>query len=983
MRMPTVVLFGAWMSVGCSWPAHVEEAQAQRAALSSPVKVIDLMRLEVPRPTNVRFMYPVDAGLIYFAPEPFFTDGSGAPAVPLGDLLPGPWYTAALGGFSAATVEGVLFFRQHAVSSSALTAWRTDGTLAGTRPAFSNDAPVSAVAGSSPLGPLFEVPTGATTSIARVVGTSLTPFLTGTSPSPGVVIDGGMVFAAVSGRRHLYRTDGTDAGTGGLTTNRSDIVELLPLVPVGFSGRVWFGAQDSQQQLWSSDGTRAGTAPAGVNLRDVSAIQPALGGLALVAAAGGSPVVALSDGTDAGTRILHGLGSQRSFGTQLLGVSPTHVFFSARTSGQTTWASSGTAAGTVQLAGTTAPGVVSGARYFFSDTSTGAPWSSDGTTTGTVQLSTAAESVRGLTALAGGRVIFFATSPGQGREVWGSDGTPQGTMQLASLQPGTSDGIGNGAMVVGDGARAWFECSPSQQGPQLCVSDGTMAGTRVATASRPGYRPSGLVGMTTAGSHLVIRSGGSLVLSDGTGQNTAVVSVNTNLPPLRGPDGTGWFLSSSPVAGQGVVLWKTDGTPSGTGPMGGPPGGFGFAASVIAATPRAVFVQGSQTGAGDILWAWRPDAGVEVLPDFTPAPGQASRITNFTTVGDQLLFGTEIPDGGFNRLASSDGTVPGTRLYAEGTFGVVGAITSYRGEAWFSGATQGMPQGFFRTNLADGGLVPVLRPGPSPSTVSQLLVANDTLYVYAGLPELSLSKSDATGTSVTPLVTVGASILVAWRPWGEGGVFITRTLAGPVSTFRLFVTDGTPGGTRELPDTRLEADVSGLPILDHALGVADAGFFFGTWTHATGLEPSSLEPSALTPARLADLAPGALSSNPRSPVVLGDRLYFIADDDSGDAVYAVSLSGQPFGGGAGGGMAAGGSAAGGVAGGSGGGTQLGGGAAGGTASAGGAAAIAGGAAGGGAGMTTPPGCGCTSSHELLAIAGLVALLGRRSRARRS
>jgi ELWxxDGT repeat protein len=236
-------------------------------------------------------------------------------------------------------------------------------------------------------------------------------------------------------RRHLFVCDAADAGCLNLTDNRPGLTEVRPLPLAAFAGEAWFSGLDSRNQLWRSDGTRPGTVAAGINFRDVSEFLPALGGLAIVGSTGGSNrALAITNGTDAGTRIVHGVGAQQSNATRVLGVTSTHVFFIASSQ---LWATDGTSTATAQLAPfAPASSAVSGARSFFSGAN-GAPFVSDGTTAGTLELSSMATQAESFTAITGGRVVFFTSTTAEGLEPWVSDGAVAGTSQTATLVQGS------------------------------------------------------------------------------------------------------------------------------------------------------------------------------------------------------------------------------------------------------------------------------------------------------------------------------------------------------------------------------------------------------------------------------------------------------------------------------------------------------------------------------------------------------------------
>lgn len=547
-----------------------------------------------------------------------------------------------------------------------------------------------------------------------------------------------------------------------------------------------------------------------------------------------------------------------------------------------------------------------------------------------------------------GGVVFFASTAAEGEEPWGSDGTTQGTAQLTSLNQGPAGCMPFTPVLAGDGTKVWFACTTSLYGEQLCVSDGTATGTKIATPSSPGFSPSNLRWLSASGSQLIMSTYDELAFADADGGNLARMPLRVPFPPKSGPGGLAWFAADSPVASEGIVLWKSDGTVAGTVNLGAPDGGFANFPRVVPAGD-SVYV----TNGGDQLWVWRADAGLELLPDFTPDPFTSSGLTELVPVGNQLAIITRTSTG--TALAVSDGTAAGTRVVGDLGPLVGGAgLASAFGKAFFVYRPDG-GFAFGQSDLTDAGIQPALL-GTQPGLGTQFFTAGAALYLSMGT---TLYRTD--GTTSTALITTLSTPIIRWAPWGSSAVFTTAAFASATGLpSRAYLTDGTAAGTRELTGVTLEVSM-GSQLLDGALGISDGGFFLANWTHATGLEPSSIEPGTTTPALLGDVAPGALSSRPRSPVLMGSSVYFIADDGDGDAVFAVDIDGTPpVGGGGGTGGGSGGGFGGGMA-------------------TGGGTATGGGEATGGGGPGPPGGCGCDSGAQLVALLSLAWVARRRHR----
>jgi hypothetical protein len=101
------------------------------------------------------------------------------------------------------------------------------------------------------------------------------------------------------------------------------------------------------------------------------------------------------------------------------------------------------------------------------------------------------------------------------------------------------------------------------------------------------------------GGNLVMQSGSALWFRGVDGRDAGVVIANVIAPLVIDPNGIGWFLASIPGMALGPTLWRTNGTPSGTGPVGGPDGGFPCSTQVFATTASAVFLRAFVPASGD------------------------------------------------------------------------------------------------------------------------------------------------------------------------------------------------------------------------------------------------------------------------------------------------------------------------------------------------------------------------------------------------
>jgi ELWxxDGT repeat protein len=947
----------------CEGPSLASEVRAGEAALSTPRKVISLDAGFRPRDLAPVVIIPLDGGAVIIADEPWFSDGTTATF--LGDLTPGPAATSSFSSVRGAlSFEGKAWFGARHVGQR--SAWVSDGTFAGTQPAFSPSRRVDAVERVAPFGLTFlEFDARNDPWLSRWRGPNEAPerFLPfdddSNPPTPFVITAGGVLTMVNTGTRYdLVRTDGTDAGTSSLSAGRFPLREMEPPM-VGFRGHAYFRSL-TDDQLFRSDGSDAGPGDSLFGLTLVTDLATTSNALVVVARASSNvgPSVVFTDGTDAGTRVVMGpQGSTFLTNPRLDGVTDTHAFFHARIDSSTDalFASDGTDAGTVQLTNAALPPATAdtrlavGGRYFFTSAS-GQPWVSDGTTAGTVELSSTASGARGYTAISPTRVVFYARDTG-GSEPWVTDGTPAGTQRLADLAPGPISSIfSNWPSPVAGYGRAWFACSTPNEGLQTCVTDGTPAGTRVAT---PGALFNGytLQWLSRAGNRLLVAGAvGNVLGSDGTQAGTVALPFRaTSTPPVQDSSGGAWVLSPAPPLGS--ALWHTDGTPDGSvliTPDGGLP-----SVPTLAAAGETLFVKNFDPDAGDSVLSWRRGTGFTALPDFTPEPNVSDNIRELTPVGNELAWFSYARDAGAV-LVASDGTTAGTRVLGDASPLLIeysaANLCAVGGELFFRQSLVGGTYALARARLTGGDIetLPIVIDG-----FTQLIGTPRSLFAIIGT---TLNRIDPSAGTATVLADLGGRSIGDVRPWGDGMVLVTQRV-NTIGVWDVWVTDGTAAGTRKL-QTELEGRTGDGPTVSNG-EEAGAEFFLAGWSRETGLEPAVLAPGADVLVPLGDVRAGPLSSSPRSPVRIGDVLYFAADDGSGQGVFAVDVTAvTPTGGGSG--------STGGGSGATGGGT--------------GATGGGDGSTGGGDG-TAPTGCGCTSVEGVAIWLALWALKCRKVRAR--
>ncbi|HEV8580370.1 MAG TPA: ELWxxDGT repeat protein [Thermoanaerobaculia bacterium] len=424
--------------------------------------------------------YPVaDQGgkLLFFANdgshgrELWQSDGTPAGTTLLADLYPG---ATSSGGQPGVFAGGRWFFRAKRGEDVGVQLWTSDGTAAGTRMLQIN---------------------------RQQSGVHVSPQGDLQGPRAFFDLGGTLLFQGGDGESgaELARSDGTAAGTVLVKDLRPGPAPSLPgeFTRVGSTIFLRSAAGTNEEKLWKTDGSKEGTellfSPFHLHLafqfspRDLTA----LGGELLFGGAGEEDfIVSLmkSDGTPEGTRLIEAAPSL-SYVTSIVSLRDDLAFFQED---QELWKTDGTEAGTSLLAGAPSvrqtlkelSGVRDGVLLFAGSTPANGEelWRSDGTEAGTYLL---AEIVpgRGSKRLGpfavAGPALFFVAG---GDELWKNDAA--GTSLVRKLPPG-DPAIGIRSLTA-SGRRVYFTYHDHLRGQELWVSDGTAAGTRIVKDILPG-----------------------------------------------------------------------------------------------------------------------------------------------------------------------------------------------------------------------------------------------------------------------------------------------------------------------------------------------------------------------------------------------------------------------------------------------------------------------------------------------------------------
>jgi ELWxxDGT repeat protein len=640
--------------------------------------------------------------------------------------------------------------------------WSTDGTAEGTLPLTSRICPL-ACEDIRPLG----------------------------------TVGGVALFAARPGR--VWRTDGTVAGTFPLGVPFDFTGETAKISPD--AGLLFFTACNAQSgcELWRSDGTRAGTRIVkeivpGESGGDPHGLTPWRGRLYFLAG-GESPADSglwSTDGTSGGTRFVARSINNSTNGETVLAATPTRLFFTSLDVTEQLWTSDGTPRGTRLV------------RQFAPPPCAEPDLCQD-------------PYLRYLVPVAGNSVIFTASDGVHGAQIWESGGTHFGTFPLTAIRGNV---LGRASIPQRPG-RFWvFSAPPAPKAsPVLWTADFGFTRTAPLTGCAGGcpevlsFFPSPPLGATVLFIGRDPLHGAELWATDGTPAGTRRLSDVCPGPcsaflgdaaefALGSYLGKTYFLASPDADGSPLELWVSDGTPAGTRRISGFSRGVGFLDGQVyygAATPSGLELRAldARTAAGSHRVA---------LLQRTPA-GSNPEISALGSLAVMRTF-----EGNLQRLWRSDGTPQGTlpipgftldaaqasfanipplivggRLYFEVDQGRNADITS--ADLW---RTDGTGPGTLR--LASFGSGQGLRLSVRTEWNGELL------FLASQGSSCAFWTSDGTAAGTREILPMppGVDCPDGVTAFGSGFLFVARVDAGGGAVPQLFVSNGTPAGTRQL-----------------------------------------------------------------------------------------------------------------------------------------------------------------------------------------
>ena len=435
----------------------------------------------------------------------------------------------------------------------------------------------------------------------------------------------------------------------------------------------------------------------------------------------------------------------------------------------------------------------------------------------------------------GNTLLFTAETPNEGRELWGWD-AERGARLVADLKPGIESSSIKSMTRMGD--FVYFAAGADWTPPKLWRTDGTTAGTRELS----GLLPEGTLSYThladVPGRLLILRDNGAqqeLWSSDGTGPGSvklwSVLGPRTFPGKMVESQGALFFVSTSGCPDEDVPclarpeLWRVDAS----GPRLLLKGAPGSRLSELTPWRDSVVFFLNDANGGSSLWRTEgPSSRTYPVAELEPW----ARPGDLIATPERLFF--QAREGGLYGVWSSDGTTQGTVWL----YNTLGGVDAERPPT--------------RMTVLDGTLY-FQSSSPTPSTGIDLL------------------RTDGTREGTRRVLT-GLSWPSRFLAY-QGHLYFMLSQHYPQRRFDWVRTDGTPGSLERVKTFQPvypETEPTEFTVLD--------GEIFFQANDGQGAEPWSSRGSASDTRLVQDILPAQGSSAPEQTTVVGDQLYFTAED---------------------------------------------------------------------------------------------------------
>ncbi|MEM7201026.1 MAG: ELWxxDGT repeat protein [Planctomycetota bacterium] len=302
--------------------------------------------------------------------------------------------------------------------------------------------------------------------------------------------------------------------------------------------------------------------------------------------------------------------------------------------------------------------------------------------------------------------------------------------------------------------------------------------------------------------------------------------------------------------------------------------------------------QPPRAAAGLLALAWltaapavsqSPYLVADINPNIVPQP--SGDPTDFVTIGPDVFFVADTPATG-RELYRSNGLPGSTTLVLDIIPGSTGSwprnLTVFDNTLYFTATppgsfvltelwkTDGTAAGTQQVTMGSGGIFS----GSSPAALS---AAGGFLYFTAQDPATGSEPWRTDGTAAGTVMlgdlypgTRGASVLEFATVGGPGSRAVVFRADDGVNGLELWVTDGTPAGTRLLADLHPGSSSSGPDQLTESGGLV----FFNAWDGVNGRELWVTDGTTAGTRMVADLAAGSASSVPGSITAFNGGVAF-------------------------------------------------------------------------------------------------------------
>ena len=328
----------------------------------------------------------------------------------------------------------------------------------------------------------------------------------------------------------------------------------------------------------------------------------------------------------------------------------------------------------------------------------------------------------------------------------------------------------------------------------------------------------------------------------------------------------------------GSELWKSDGTPSGTGILADlTPGPLGSPPSQIVVAGRMSFFRAAVNNPGPGSELWKTDgtaAGTVLVKDINPGSAYSSP-ASLTPWGSRIAFTANDGTHG-TEMWISDGTDAGTTLLKDLSPGSASTALASPAEIvpvanalYFTATPAGGSLQLWKSDGSDAGTVTL---GATLFTNPKTLVIWNGSLVFTAVNKSgvrTLWKSDGSETGTVQLASHSLSATSQVVVLGNSILF---EVPGTGEQSHLYRSNGTPNAAVLVKSLTRMRNLTAMPALS---GSVAAAYFSAQ--DAAGVELWRSDGTTAGTVRLLDLNPGTGDSYPDYFTAAGSRMFFRAD----------------------------------------------------------------------------------------------------------